>query len=170
MQTLLSKITPLPQKWVFENIFIASLIYFVSLSCIFLYLFLFFFPLFFRHLLFSLPLCQSNGPVENLHLELFVNIIYVSVAQYWQRNESVWQHTPFTGKCLTELTRKCRNWPTITRNVKLPLQTVETVMIFSKPSAVLRTVSSVAVASIYILLPCRLKDLNYFGQWTTQYR
>lgn len=56
--------------------------------------------------------------------------VYVSVAQYWQRNESLWPHIPYTGECLTELTRKCRNRPTITRNVKLPLQTVLTVMIF----------------------------------------
>ena len=69
---------------------------------------------------------------------LFVNIIFVSVAQYWQRNESLWPDTPYTGKCLTELTRKCRNWPTITRNVKLPLQTVWIAMIFLYLSKILR--------------------------------
>ena len=64
--------------------------------------------------------------------------VYVSVAQYWQRNESLWPHIPYTGECLTELTRKCRNRPTITRNVKLPLQTVLTVMIFLYLSKILR--------------------------------
>ena len=106
MLTSLSKITPLPQKRMFENIYIyiftyiicniynrhirklqtkisinisiASLIYFVLLSFIFLYLFLFFFLLFFRCLLFSLSLFQSNGPVQNLHLTLIVNIISLS--------------------------------------------------------------------------------------------